>query len=464
MPDLKCHTLVIGAGPGGYVAAIRAAQLGLDTVIVERDYWGGTCLNVGCIPSKAIIHVAEEYEKVRQFAGKSALGIELKSPKLNFKKSMAWKDNIVSQLTGGVSGLLKKAGVKSLSGTARFVDGKTVEVEAADGVQIIRAKNIIIATGSTSAQLAHMPFGGDVISSSQALALSKVPKSLSIIGAGYIGMELGMAFAKLGSKVTIIEMSDRILPSFDAELTAPVAARLKELGVELCLSAKAHGFDPDKNSLTVELSSGTQVSLPSDKVLVTVGRKPALNALELENLLVDMDGDYIKIDERCRTSMTGIYAIGDVTGNPMLAHRAMAQGEMVAEILAGENRVWDKNVIPAVCFTDPEIVTVGLSEAEAITAGYSVKVESFPFLANGRAKTMENEAGFVRMVARSEDHLILGVQAVGQGVSELSSYFAFMCEMGARTEDVARTIHAHPTRGEAVQEAALKSLGQALHI
>ena len=195
-------------------------------------------------------------------------------------------------------------------------------------MQIIRAKNIIIATGSTSAQLAHMPFGGDVISSSQALALSKVPKSLSIIGAGYIGMELGMAFAKLGSKVTIIEMSDRILPSFDAELTAPVAARLKELGVELCLSAKAHGFDPDKNSLTVELSSGTQVSLPSDKVLVTVGRKPALSALELENLLVDMDGDYIKIDERCRTSMTGIYAIGDVTGNPMLAHRAMAQGEI----------------------------------------------------------------------------------------------------------------------------------------
>jgi len=464
MPELKCHTLVIGAGPGGYVAAIRAGQLGLDVIIVEREYWGGTCLNVGCIPSKAIIHVADEYDKVQGFAKKSTLGIELKSPRLDLKKSMAWKDNIVSQLTGGVSGLLKKAGVRSVKGTARFLDGKTVEVQGADGPQIVRAEKIIIATGSISTELAHIPFGGDVLSSTQALELSEVPKTLSIIGAGYIGMELGMAFAKLGSKVSIIEMSDRILPSFDALLTAPINKRLKALGVELFLGAKASGFNNKSNTLMLDLSSGKQHALPSDKVLVTVGRKPALHALELDNLLIDMDGDFIKINDRCRTSMSGIYAIGDVTGNPMLAHRAMAQGEMVAEILAGEKRVWDKAAIPAVCFTDPEIVTTGLSEDEAIAAGHSVKVESFPFMANGRAKTMEANEGFVRLVARAEDHLILGVQAVGQGVSELSSYFAFMCEMGARVEDVAGTIHAHPTLGEAVQESALKTLGAALHI
>ena len=463
MSDLKCHTLVIGAGPGGYVAAIRAGQLGLDTIIVERQYWGGTCLNVGCIPSKALIHVADEYDKVQGFAKKSPLGISLQAPTLDLKTSMAWKDGIVAQLTGGVSGLLKKAGVRKVLGTAQFIDGKTVEVDGEGGPHIIRAENIIIATGSVSAQLPHIPFGGDVISSSQALALTELPKTLSIIGAGYIGMELGMAFAKLGTKVTIIEMADSILPSFDAQLSAPVGQRLKALGVDLHLGAKALGFDAKTTALTVE-ASGKSIKLPSDKVLVTIGRRPALDALGLESLLVDMDGEFIKIDTRCRTSMSGIYAIGDVTGNPMLAHRAMAQGEMVAEILAGEKRAWDKTVIPAVCFTDPEIVTVGLSEDEAIAAGYGVKVESFPFLANGRAKTMEAEGGFVRIIARAEDHLVLGVQAAGQGVSELSSYFAMMCEMGARLEDIAGTIHAHPTLGEAVQETALKALGKALHI
>ena len=270
------------------------------------------------------------------------------------------------------------------------------------------------------------------MSSTEALALNQVPKKISIIGAGYIGMELGIAFAKLGSSVSIVEMAETILPGFDAELRGPVEKQLKALGVDLYLGAKAQGFDAKTNQLNVEQSSGKEVKIKSNKVLVTVGRVPALDKLGLENVLIDHDGPFIKVDNKCQTSMAGVYAIGDVTGNPMLAHRAMAQGEMVAEILAGKTRIWDNPVIPAVCFTDPEIVTVGLSEKEAQDAGYNAMSESFPFLANGRAKTMEAETSFVRIVAREEDHIILGIQALGAGVSEMSSYFTLMCEMGAR--------------------------------
>lgn len=465
MTDITCKLLVIGAGPGGYVCAIRAGQLGLDTVIVESGKLGGSCLNVGCIPSKAMIHVAEEFEKAAQAAaGKTPFGLSVAEPKLDLKQAVAWKDGIVQRLNNGVAGLLRKAGVKIVHGHARFRDGKTVAVETETGPKLIKAETIVIATGSVPVELPALPFGGNVISSTGALALTELPKRLVVVGGGYIGLELGTAFAKLGSKVTVVEAQAKILPLYDAELTAPVAKSLSALGVEVLLGAKALGPTAKGSGLRIETAEGKERELSADKVLVTVGRAPATSKLGLDELVLDMDGRFIRIGERCETSMRGLYAIGDVTGEPMLAHRAMAQGEMVAEIVAGEPRVWDKAAIPAICFTDPEIVSVGLAPQEAKRAGFEVKLGQFPFTANGRAMTRHGEAGFVRIVARADNHLVLGIQAVGQGVSELSTAFGLAIEMGARLEDIAGTIHAHPTLGEAVQESALKALGHALHI
>jgi dihydrolipoamide dehydrogenase len=465
MKEISCKLLVVGAGPGGYVCAIRAGQLGVDTVIVEAKKPGGTCLTVGCIPSKALIHAAEEFEKIVHMAGdKGPLGISLSTPKLDLAKTVAWKDGIVGRLTGGVSSLLKKAKVKTVHGWARFRDGKTVEVETETGIQVIRAETVVIATGSVSVELPSLPFGGSVISSTEALALSKLPEKLVVVGGGYIGLELGTAFAKLGSKVSVVEAEPRILPQYDAELTRPVAKRLAELGVEVLTGAKAKGMSTKGDALLVESGDGAEKRLAADKVLVTVGRKPATEGWGLEELVLDRTGKAISIDDQCRTSMRGVYAIGDATGEPMLAHRAMAQGEMVAEIVAGHKRSWDKRCIPAICFTDPEVVTAGLSPDEARKTGAEIKVGQFPFSANGRAMTKLGEEGFVRVVARADNHVVLGIQAVGHGVSELSTAFGLAIEMGARLEDIAGTIHAHPTLGEGFQEAALKALGHALHI
>jgi dihydrolipoamide dehydrogenase len=465
MKDIACKLLVIGAGPGGYVCAIRAGQLGVDTVIVEAGRLGGTCLNVGCIPSKALIHAADEYEKVAHAAaGKSPLGISLASPALDLARTVAWKDGIVRRLTNGVGGLLKQAKVKVVEGRARFRDGKTVDVETETGEQTIRAEHVVIATGSVAQALPNLPFGGRIISSTEALALTELPATLVVVGAGYIGLELGIAFAKLGSAVTVVEALDRILPQYDAELTAPVAKRLGELGIEVLTGARAGGLAASGKTLAVETAGGKTVRLPADQVLVTVGRAPLTDGWGLEEIDLDRDGPYLRIDERCRTSMRGVHAIGDVTGEPMLAHRAMAQGEMVAELVAGYKRAFDKVAIPAVCFTDPEIVTAGLAPEAARARGIDVKTGLFPFRANGRAMSAERDDGFVRIVARADNHLVLGAQAVGAGVSELSAAFTLALEMGARLEDVAATVHAHPTRSEAFPEAALMGLGQALHI
>ncbi len=465
MKDISCKLLVIGAGPGGYVCAIRAGQLGIDTVIVEERKPGGTCLNVGCIPSKALIHAAEEYDRIVHLAsGKNPLGIRAAKPELDLSQTIAWKDTIVGRLNSGVSSLLKRAKVKMVQGRARFRDGKTVEVETETGRQVIHTENVVIATGSAPVELPNLPFGGPVISSTEALALTSIPERLVVVGGGYIGLELGTAFAKMGAAVTVVEAQARILPQYDAELTRPVAKRLQALGIEVMTRAKAKGLAKAGGTLLVEAENGSEASLDADKILVTVGRRPVTQGWGREELVLDMDGPFIRIDERCQTSMRGIFAIGDVTGEPMLAHRAMAQGEMVAEIIAGHKRVWDKRAIPAVCFTDPEIVAVGLTPDEANKSGGEVRVGHFPFSANGRAMTKLGEEGFVRVVARADNHLILGIQAVGHGVSELSAAFGLALEMGARIEDIAGTIHAHPTQGEAFQESALKSLGRELHI
>ena len=464
MSEISCKLLIIGGGPGGYVCGIRAGQLGIDTVLVEKTRLGGTCLNVGCIPSKALIHAADEFHRLSVFASKGALGISAENPAIDFARTLEWKDGIVNRLNSGVAGLLKRSRVRMFHGQARFLDGKTVLVETDTGRQTIHAENIVIATGSVPVEIQALPFGGKVISSTEALSLEKIPEKLAIVGGGYIGLEIGTAFAKLGAKVTVVEATDRILPQYDAELTRPVMARLKALGVEVLTGTSAKGLSKDEAGLEVLTADGTTKTIEADRILVTVGRKPQTDGWGLSEIRLDMDGRFIRIDERCRTSMRGVYAIGDVTGEPMLAHRAMAQGEMVAEIIAGGNHVWDKRCIPAVCFTDPEIVTVGLSPDEARKAGHEIQVGVFPFQANGRAMTVEREDGMIRVVARADNHLILGIQAVGVGISELSSSFAQAVEMGARLEDIAATIHAHPTLSEGFVEASMKALGHALHV
>ncbi|HLZ02886.1 MAG TPA: dihydrolipoyl dehydrogenase [Bradyrhizobium sp.] len=465
MDDISCKLLVIGAGPGGYTCAIRAGQLGIDTIIVEAEKPGGTCLNVGCIPSKALIHAADEYETVVQAAaGWNLLGISASKPALDFARTIAWKDGIVARLNGGVTGLLKKARVRLVGGRAQFRDGKTIAVETRAGSQVIHAEAVVIATGSEAIALSSLPFKGHVISSTEALALTSVPRKLVVVGGGYIGLELGTAFAKMGAAVSVVEAEARLLPHYDAELSEPVTRRLAELGVTILTGAKAKGLASDGTSLMVETADAQSATLAADSILVTVGRKPATSGFGLELLDLDMNGRSIAIDDRCRTSMHGVYAIGDVTGEPMLAHRAMAQGEMVAEIVAGQKRAWDKVCISAICFTDPEIVTAGLSPEEARKKGFAIKTDTFPFRANGRALALGREDGFVRVVARTDNHALLGIQAVGAGIAELSAAFSLAIEMGARLEDIAATIHAHPTQSEGFHEAALKVLGHAIHI
>jgi len=468
MDSRSTRLLVIGGGPGGYVAAIRAAQLGIATTLVEGDKLGGTCLNVGCIPSKALIHAAGEFDKTRGYAGDSALGIHVDSPRIDLAQTVRWKDGIVGKLTSGVAALLKKNRVQVVNGWARIVDGKTVEVKptgssVGDAARIV-CEHLLLAPGSQTVTLPSLPYGGPVISATEALSLPSVPRNLVVVGAGYIGLELGMAYRKLGAEVAVVEALDRVLPAYDEELTKPVAASLQRLGVKLHLRSTVLGLNASGNAVRLRDASGKESELAADRVLVAVGRRPRTQGWNLETLPLEMDGAAVRIDDQCRTSMRNVWAIGDVTGEPMLAHRAMAQGEMVAEIIAGKRRRFAPAAIPAVCFTDPEIVVVGHTPKEAEQAGLDCIHAMFPFAANGRALTLETPAGFVRVVARRDNHLIVGWQAVGTGVSELSTAFSHSIEMGALLEDVAGTIHAHPTLGEAAHEAALRALGHALHV
>ncbi|HBI19547.1 MULTISPECIES: dihydrolipoyl dehydrogenase [unclassified Brevundimonas] len=461
---LKTKVLIIGAGTGGYVAGIRCGQLGLDTVLVDGgDGLGGTCLNVGCIPSKAIIHAAGKFETVAKAADGGTLGITAAAPAIDLKQTVEWKDGIVRKLNAGVAALLKKAKVKVIKGWANFEDAKTCVVKTDDGDVKITAEHVILATGSEPVELPFLPFGGDVISSTEALSLPEVPKKLVVVGGGYIGLELGIAFRKLGAQVAIVEMADRILPLYDKALTDPVSKWLTSHGVELHLGARAGGFSNGR--LNVTTKDGEPLQMDADKVLVTVGRKPRTRGWGLENMGVAMSGPFVKIDQRCATSMKNVWAVGDLTGEPMLAHKGSAQGEVVAEIIAGHDRIFDPVTIAAVCFTEPEIVSAGLGPNEV--AGRDDVIQSvFPFAAIGRALAIEagEDGGFVRVIANKRDHRILGIQAVGQHVSELSNSFAQMLEMGAVLEDVAGTIHVHPTLGEAFHEASLRALGHAIHI
>ena len=466
----KCQVLVVGAGPGGYVAAIRAGQLGLNTIIVEGDKAGGTCLIRGCIPSKAMIHAAERFEHLAHHVD-GHMGISINGDvALDMPALVSWKDDIVERLNKGVEHLLKNAGAELIKGWATFQNAKNCTVETEDGTISIEAENVILATGSSPIELPFMKFDEQLIcSSTGALDLDSLPEKVAVIGGGYIGLELGIALRRLGSEVTVIEGLDKVMAIFDDELRRPLTTWLRKNDVKTHTNCLAQGAEvkDGKVELTWKDAEGEMQSDTFDKVLVTVGRRPNTQGWGLENmgLRMDADGRFIRIDNQCKTSMKGVYAIGDVSGEPMLAHRASAQGEMVAEIIAGHKRIFDPVAIPAIVFTEPEIVSVGLTPDEAKEAGEDIITGKFPLAANGRALTMEAEktGGFVRVVARASDHVILGVQATGSHVSELSGEFTLALEMGAVLEDIAGTIHAHPTMTESFHEGVLKTLGHAIH-
>ena len=467
--EIKTKVLVVGSGPGGYVAAIRAGQLGLNTTIVETARLGGTCLIRGCIPSKALIHVAGKFEAMQHATGAGSLGIRLREPPtLDLPKTIAWKETIVDKLNSGVGALLKRVKVRVLQGWATFSDAKTCVVSGNGDPVTVAAEHVILANGSEPVELPSLPFGGAILSSTEALSLQEIPEQFVVVGAGYIGLELGIAFRKLGSSVTVVEAMDRILPLYDEQLTDPVRKWLDRAGVTIHLGAKAQGLTGDTNrrNLQVELKDGRKLDLPSDKILVTVGRRPKTKGWGLEKMAVDMKGPFVNVDDQCKTSVKNVWAIGDLVGEPMLAHKASAQAEMVAEIIAGKPRRFKPTTIPAVCFTEPEIVTAGLLPTEAKSAGIDAITGLFPLSANGRALSMEggSDGGFIRIVAQRDNHRVLGVQAVGTHVSELSGEFVHAIEMGAVLEDIAGTIHVHPTLTEAFHESALRALGHAIHI
>lgn len=458
---LHATLLVLGGGPGGYVTAIRAGQLGVDTVLVEGDRLGGTCLIRGCIPSKALIHSAGRFAEMTAAASPGGShGLILASPPiLDMAALVSWKDGIVDRLNAGVSALLKRSKVRMIHGWGVFTDAKTCQV----GDLTIKADTVVLAAGSEPSGLGSLPFGGAIISSTEALSLAPLPRRLAVVGAGYIGLELGSAFRKLGVEVTIVEAQDRILPLYDQALTQPVKAWLAAAGVDVRLSARALGYADGVLTLA---ANGATETVHADKVLVTVGRRPRTQGWGLETMGVDMDGFFVKVDAYGRTSMAGVYAIGDLVGEPMLEHKAATQGHLVAETIAGHPHRFDPVAVPAVCFTHPEIVSVGVGPDDAAVLGLDVVTAVFPLQANGRALSVDAGAdgGFVRVIARRSDHRILGVQAVGQHISELSGEFALALEMGAVLEDIAGVIHAHPTLSEAFHEAALRGLGHAIHI
>lgn len=459
---------VIGAGPGGYVAAIRSAQLGLKTAVVERENLGGVCLNVGCIPSKAMITASHFYTRMRHDA--PAMGFEIKGPVgLDMKKLQAWKQTVVDKMTGGVNQLLKGNGVTIYSGEGRFKSAKELVVKSKDGEKTINAKNFIIATGSRPIEIPGFKFDEkDVLSSTGALALTELPKRLVVIGGGYIGLEIGTYLAKLGTEVEIVEAGKGLLMgAADPDCVQVVERKIKKLGVKLHFEAKAKGFKKAGSGVEVSVEIGGKTeTLKADKVLVTVGRKPITDSLNLQatGVAVDERG-FIKVNPQRRTNVTSIYAIGDVAGQPMLAHKASHEGVLVAEVIAGQNCVYDAKTVPAVIFVDPEIASAGWTEAECKVKGHSdLKIGKFPFAANGRAVSMMETDGFVKIIADAKTHIVLGIHIVGPEASNLISEAALAIEMAARLEDIALTIHPHPTLGETMMEAAEAALGHAVHI
>lgn len=466
MSDKEYEAIVIGAGPGGYVAAIRLGQLGIKTLCVEKEYLGGVCLNWGCIPSKALIAATSLLEKIRSA---SEMGITVSDLSIDVAAMQAWKEGIVKKLTGGVRTLIKGNGGDIQMGDARLVSAQEVEVRAADGtVETYRAsRGIVLATGAEVIRVPGFePDGETVLTAREAVSLTEAPASMLIIGGGVIGLELGMVYQKLGTKVTIVEMLDQILPGVDEDLVRVVQKHLKKAGAEVLTKARALSMSVEggKARVTIE-QGGKERTIECEKVLVAVGFSPRSKGIGLEELGVELDGrGHIQVDEKLATNVPGLYAIGDVRGGPYLAHKASKEGEIAAEVIAGHAAAVDWHGMPAAIFTEPEIATVGMSEAEAKRLGRDVKVGKFPYAALGRAMAVRETDGFFKAIVDAESHQLLGVGIVGSEASNLISEAALAVEMCAFAEDVALTIHPHPTLGEGLMEAFKNALGEAIHV
>lgn len=459
----EVDVLVIGAGPGGYVAAIRAAQLGKTVAVVEKAELGGVCLNVGCIPSKAMIHAAHTYEHTKHT---ESMGITMDNVKVDFAKVQEWKGGIVKQLTGGVGSLFKGNKIQVIPGEALFVSENEVRVFHGYDVNRYRFEHCIIATGSRPIELPAFPFGKRVLSSTEALGLTELPKSLVVIGGGYIGIELGTVFAKFGTQVTVLEGSDQILPGFEPDMPRLVERKLKKLGVTIHTKALAQGMEEAENGVIVTAEvKGEQKQIEAEYVLVTVGRRPNTDELGIRDIGINMtDRGLIVVDKQGRTNIPNVYAIGDIVAGPALAHKASYEGKVAAEAIAGHPAEVDYKAIPAVVFCDPEIASVGINEKEAKEKGIDYVTGRFPFAANGRALSVNAGEGYVKLIAEKGTNLVLGAQIVGPEASNIIAEIGLAIEMGATLEDIELTIHAHPTLGEVTMEAAELALGHPIHV
>ena len=461
---IDTDTIVIGAGPGGYVAAIRAAQLGQKVTIVEKEYVGGVCLNVGCIPSKALIATGHRYETAKH---SDPYGINAENVTVDFSKVQAFKAGVVKKLVGGVEGLLKGNKVELVRGEAYFMDSNSLKVIGEKTSQTYNFKHAIIATGSRPIELPTFKYSKRVLNSTGALDLQEVPEKIVVIGGGVIGIELGGAYANFGTQVTVLEGADDILSvGFEKQMTALVKKSMKKKGAEFFTKAMAKGVEETENGVVVTFEvKGEEKKIEADYVFVMVGRRPNTDEMGLEQAGVKMsDRGIIEIDKQCRTNVSNIYAIGDVVPGPQLAHKASYEAKIAAEAIAGHSSEIDYIGIPAVVFSDPELATVGYTEKEAKDAGIEVSTGKFPYAGNGRALSLDSTDGFVKLVTRKEDGLVIGAQIAGANASDIISELGLAIEAGMTAEDIALTIHAHPTLGEMTMEAAEVALGSPIHV
>ncbi len=458
---------VIGGGPGGYVAAIRSAQLGFKTAVIERAALGGVCLNVGCIPSKAMITASHFFHRIHSDA--QVMGINTGKVSVNFKQLNAWKESVCDKMSGGVKQLLGANKVDVIKGTADFHSKNEIVVETeSNNKETISSKYFILATGSRPIEIPNFVFDEkDVLSSTGALALKEKPQSIVIIGGGYIGLEIGGYLAKFGSKVTVLEATDKLLSGVvEKDMMGPILKHLKNLDVKVVTEAQAQSWKKKGSGLEVTAKvKGSVETYKAEKVLVTVGRKPNSDQISLKKIGVAVNQQgFIETDSQRRSSISNIFAIGDIAGQPMLAHKASYEGVMVAEVISGSKRVYDAKTVPLVIFTDPEVSSVGWTEEKCKQKGYKdLKIGKFPFGANGRAVSMMEAEGFVKVIANGENNVVLGVHIVGPDASHLISEAALAIEMGATLEDLALTIHPHPTLSETIMESAEMALGHAIH-
>jgi len=465
MADEAYDLIVIGAGPGGYVAAIRAAQLGMRVACVDKDTaLGGTCLNVGCIPSKALLDSSERFHQVRTELAEHGIGVG--EPSLDLAKMMARKQKVVKTLTKGIASLFRKNGVTAVRGTARLLSASRVEV-AGEKTQVLDAARILIATGGAPIELPVARFDGErILSSTEALSLAEVPRRMIVVGGGAIGLELGSVWRRLGAEVTVIEMLDHLVPGADPELARALQRALEKQGLEFLLGATLRGATVADGRVEASVEvKGEARTLQADRLLVAVGRRAFSDGLGLEAVGVATDQrGRIVVDEHFATNVAGVYAIGDVIAGPMLAHKAEEEGIAAVERMAGHAGHVNYAVIPSVVYTWPELASAGISEEEAKRRGVAVRCGSFPFIANGRARCMGATEGLVKIVVEAESDRVVGVHILGPGASDLIAEAVVAMEFSASAEDLARTVHAHPTLAEAVKEAALASDGRAIHI